>query len=200
MQWAIWAAAAALLATSAGAARGGEFLVGAYAHDVTFIGDAIGVGAAGREDGVDLHLGVRSDRIEAFEIIGRPQAHAFVSINSEGTSNFVAAGLSWPIDVTDRAYVRPGLGLAYTDGKVDLPRFNEPGLPPAEIARRLKLYNTRIDFGSHVLFQPEIAIGFRLSERVSAELSWVHISNGNILGSGKNQGMDDAGVRLIYAF
>ena len=167
---------------------------------MTFIGEAIGVGAAGREDGVDLHLGLRSDRIETFDAIGRPQAHAFVSINSEGTSNFVAAGLSWPIDITDSIYVRPGLGLAYTDGKVGLPAVNEPGIPPAEIARRLELYNTRIDFGSHVLFEPEIAIGVRLSDRLSAELSWVHISNGNILGSGKNQGMDDAGVRLIYAF
>jgi hypothetical protein len=167
---------------------------------VTFIGETIGVGAAGREDGVDLHLGVRSDRIEVFEMIGRPQAHAFISINSEGTSNFVAAGLSWPIDVTDRVYVRPGLGLAYTDGKVDLPAVNEPGIPPAEITRRLELYNTRIDFGSHLLFQPEVAVGLRLTERLSAELSWVHISNGAILGSGKNQGMDDAGVRLIYAF
>ncbi|MCC7267641.1 MAG: acyloxyacyl hydrolase [Caulobacteraceae bacterium] len=178
----------------------GEVLVGAYAHDVTFIGDAIGVGAAGREGGADLHLGLRSDRIEALEAIGRPQAHAFVSINSEGTSNFAAVGLSWPIDITRTVYVRPGIGMAYTDGKAGLPPVNAPGLPPAEIARRLELYNTRIDFGSHLLFQPEIAIGLRLSERVSAELSWVHISNGNILGSGKNQGMDDAGVRLIYAF
>ena len=199
MRWGTLVVAAALT-LCAGGARAGEFLVGAYAHDVTFIGETIGVGAAGREDGVDLHLGVRSDRIEAFGMIGRPQAHAFVSINSERTSNFAAAGFSWPIDLTDKVYVRPGLGLAYTDGKVDLPAVNEPGLPPAEIARRLELYNTRIDFGSRVLFQPEIALGFRLSARLSAELSWVHISNGDILGSGKNQGMDDAGVRLIYAF
>src|SRR5947209_17408768 len=103
------AAVVAGLASQAGAA---ELLVGAYAHDVAFIGGAIGSGAADREKGADIELGVRSDRIEGWTWLARPQAHAFVSLNTENTSNFVAAGLSWPISVTDRLYVRPGLGLA----------------------------------------------------------------------------------------
>lgn len=179
-------------------ANAAEILVGAFAHDVTFIGNAIGVGAAGREQGTDLHIGIRSDPIEALRLIGRPQAHGFVSVNSDGTSNFVAAGLSWPVDLPGRFYVRPGLGLAYTDGKVDLPPVNAPGLAPSEIQRRLKLYNSRIDFGSHLLFQPELSVGIVLSPRWSAELSYVHLSNGQVFARGKNQGLDDAGLRLIY--
>ena len=198
MMRAVAAAGAALALGWAGSAQGAELLFGVYGHDVTFIGEAIGSGAAGREGGVDIHLGVRSDRIE--QIFGGPQAHAFVSINSEDTSNFVAAGLSWPIGLTERLYVRPGLGLAYTDGEAGLPPVNEPGLPPEEVARRLELYNTRIDFGSQVLFQPELSLGYRFTERFAAELSWVHISNAQIFHQGKNQGLDDAGVRLIYSF
>ncbi len=179
-------------------ASAAELLVGAFAHDVTFIGDAIGVGAAGREGGTDLQFGLRSDRIDSLRLIGRPQAHGLVSINSDRTSNFVAAGLSWPVDMPAGFYVRPGLGLAYTDGEVGLPPVNAPGLTPPEIQRRLKLYHSRIDFGSHLLFQPELSVGRVLSPRWSAELSYVHLSNGQVFAHGKNQGLDDAGLRLIY--
>lgn len=184
-----------LFATPAGAA---ELMAGLYAHDVTFIGDTIGVGAAGREGGTDLQLGVRSNPLEALSLIGRPQAYALLSLNSENTSDFVSAGLSWPVALGSRLYVRPGLGLAYTNGEVGLPAVNAPGLAPAEVQRRLTLYNTRIDFGSHLLFQPELALGFKLSPRWAAELSYVHLSNGQVFAHGKNQGLDDAGLRLIY--
>ncbi len=194
----IWVAALSLTVAPLSNARAAELLVGLFAHDVTFIGDAIGVGAAGREGGTDLQIGIRSDRIDALGLIGRPQAHGLVSINSQGTSNFVAAGLSWPIPLPGQLYVRPGLGLAYTDGEAGLPAVNAPGLQPPEIQRRLKLYNSRIDFGSHLLFQPELSIGRVLSPRWSVELSYVHLSNGQIFAQGKNQGLDDAGLRLIY--
>lgn len=195
----IWAAAALSLSLAPfSTARAGEILVGVFAHDVTFIGDVIGVGSAGREGGEDLQIGLRSGRIDALSLIGRPQVHGLLSINSDGTSNFVAAGLSWPISLPGQFYVRPGLGLAYTDGEAGLPAVNAPGLTPPEIQRRLKLYRSRIDFGSHLLFQPELSIGRVLTRRWSAELTYVHLSNGQVFARGKNQGLDDAGLRLIY--
>lgn len=195
-----WAAAAAVAVLGfAGPAGAAELMLGAYAHDAAFIGGVLGTGSADRETGADIEVGVRSDRIGALWWLGKPQAHAFVSVNTDGTSNFVAAGLSWPIRINDTFYVRPGLGLAYTDGEAGLPPVNAPGLTPAEVQRRLALYQTRIDFGSKMLFEPEIAIGAHLGGRWSAELSWVHISNGEVFHHGKNQGLDDAGVRVIYA-
>ncbi len=196
-------AVAALAATmlAASSVQATEVFGGVYAHDVTFLGDAFGVGAAGREDGADIMLGLRSDRIQGLSFIGKPQAHVMGSVNTDGTSHFVAAGLSWPITIKGPFYFRPGIGMAYTTGKSGLPPANAPNLSPAEAARRLNLYNTRIDFGSKVLFEPELALGLRLSEKTSIEASWVHLSNGRILGnSKKNPGMDDAGVRLAWKF
>ncbi|MFC3067648.1 acyloxyacyl hydrolase [Phenylobacterium soli] len=184
------------LGRPAGAA---ELILGAYGHDVSFIGKVVGSGSANREGGADIELGVRSDRIEALHVIGAPQAHALLSLNTNNTSNFVAAGLSWPMRLTDRFYFRPGLGLAYTDGEAGLPPVNAPGLTPQEVQRRLHLYRTRIDFGSQVLFEPELNLGMKLGGPWSAELSWVHISNGQVFHHGKNQGLDDAGLRVIYA-
>ncbi|WP_426030413.1 acyloxyacyl hydrolase [Caulobacter sp. DWP3-1-3b2] len=194
--------AACIAMAVAGPALAGEAFVGVYKHDVTFLGEAVGLGAAGREDGVDVHLGYRTNRIESLRWLGKPQVHAFVSINSENTSNFVATGFDWPIELGAPGgfYLRPGFGLAYTDGAAGLPPVNQPGISQAEIDRRLVLYNTRIDFGSKVLFEPELALGYRFNDRVSAELSYTHLSNGQIFHQGKNQGLDDVGVRLVYAF
>lgn len=190
------AGAASLVLGSA--AWAGEWTTGVYIHDAAFVGESLGVGAAGREGGADLQLGMRTSRLAG--IWGRPQAHVIASFNSRGTSNFLAAGASWPVDLTAGFYLRPGLGLALTDGKAGLPAVNAPGLTPAETARRLRLYNTRIDFGSKLLFQPELALGYRLNEQWAAEVSWVHLSNGQILHKGKNQGLDDLGLRVSRAF
>lgn len=202
MKKALFAAAAACVVLAAAPALAGEAFVGVYKHDVTFIGEAVGLGAAGREDGVDVHLGYRTDRIESLRWLGKPQVHAMVSINSENTSNFVAAGFNWRIELGQPGgfYLRPGLGLAYTDGETGLPPANAPGLTDEERARRTELYYTRIDFGSHVLFEPELALGYDLNDSWSAELSYTHLSNGQIFHQGKNQGLDDVGVRLVYKF
>jgi hypothetical protein len=197
-----FAAVAAAMAAMGSQARATEVFVGAYAHDVTFIGNTIGVGAAGRESGADLMLGVRSERIQSLGWLFKPQAHLFGLLNSDGTSDFVAAGLSWPIKISGPFYFRPGIGMGITSGKTDLPPTNVPGLSQAEFQRRLHLYETRIDFGSKVLFEPELGFGVHLNDRLSAEVNWVHFSNGDILngGKGKNQGIDDAGARLIWRF
>lgn len=195
------AAATALAGIAAPhSARAYDAFVGVYAHDVTFVGDLVGLGAAGREEGADIHVGVRSSRIDALSLIGRPQAHLFGSINTHNTSNFVAAGLDWHIGIVGGLYLRPGIGLAYTDGITLLPPANAPGLSQAEIKRRTDLYYSRIQFGSHVLFEPELALGYDLNDQWAVEASYTHLSNGQIFHKGKNQGLDDAGVRLVWKF
>jgi hypothetical protein len=190
------AAVAALTTTPVHA---GEVFGGLFAHDVTFIGDTIGVGAAGVEDGVDLHLGYRTGKIEAMRLIGRPAVYGFVSVNSENTSNYGGVGLGWTVPLGSRFYLQPGVGIVYTDGEDELPDFREPGISPAEAQRRAALRAERIEFGSKLLFEPELAIGYRLTERVAAELAYVHISNGRIIGdSDQNDGMDTVGVRITY--
>ena len=202
MKTALFAVVAAATLGLTAPAMAQEVYGGLYKHDVTFIGEAVGLGAAGREDGVDVHLGYRTDRIESLTWLGKPQVHAFVSINSENTSNFAAVGFNWKIELGGDGgfYLRPGLGLAYTDGEAGLPPANAPNLTPEERARRTNLYYTRIDFGSQVLFEPELALGYQFNDSWSAELSYTHLSNGQIFAQGKNQGLDDVGVRLVYAF
>ena len=90
--------------------------------------------------------------------------------------------------------------MAYTTGEADVGNSNEPGISAFESERRAHIAATRIDFGSQVLFEPELAFGYRFNDQLSAELSYVHLSNGQILHQGKNQGLDDVGLRVNYRF
>ena len=186
-------ALAAGLGLSAAAAQAGEVWIGGYAH---------GVGTKQAEGGFDTQIGVRSGRIDGLWFIGKPSVHALFSVNSEVRTDFGAVGFNWPLafGAGKRWYIRPGIGLAYTNGEADIGNAYEPGITAAERDRRIRLTATRIDFGSNVLFEPELALGYRFNDRVAVEASYVHLSNGQILHQGKNQGLDDVGVRLNYRF
>ena len=167
--------AALALAAAAAPAQGQELFGGIYVHDVD-----TGLTKSGIEEGVDVELGWRGDRIGALRAIGRPSPQAFVSLNSAGNTHFASAGISWKIGRT--VYLRPGIGLAVHTG----PGQVVPG-------------DDRIDFGSRILFAPEIGLGVRLGERLSAEASWVHLSHAQLF-SPQNPGIDTIGVRFNYRF
>ncbi len=170
----ILAALPAALAAPA-AAQAGEVFGGVYVHDVdTFLTKG------GYEDGADLQIGWRGDRIAGLGAIGGPSPYAFVSVNSAGDTNYAAAGLSRKIG--GPLYLRPGVGIAIHDGP----------------DRRVR-NGRRVDFGSRVLFEPELAVGYALNEQVSLEASWVHLSHAQLF-SRQNAGMDNFGLRLNYRF
>ena len=70
--------------------------------------------------------------------------------------------------------------------------YAQRGVPP------LGLVIGKIDFGSRVLFEPELGIGAQLSDRLSVEASWVHMSHGQLAGK-ENPGIDNLGARLNVA-
>ncbi len=170
---------AAALAGSALAAPAyaGEVFAGAYVHEVE-TPFTLETG----EGGYDVALGYRFDRIEALSVIGRPAPYVIGSLNVEGDTSFVAAGLSWTIG-KGPVYVRPGIGLAIHDGPKS--SFGEDG--------------ARYDLGSRVVFEPEIAIGARLSDRVSVEASWMHLSHARLFNGSQNPGIDMFGARVNLA-
>ena len=189
------AAALALAAAlgAAPAASASEVWIGGYGH---------GLGTKQREGGFDTQIGIRSDRIDSLWWLGKPSIHLLGSVNSEVRTDFVAVGVNYPLHIfpDKRFFIRPGIGIAYTNGEADIGNAFEPGLSAAEKARRIQVTATRIDFGSHAVFEPEFALGYHFNDRLSAEISYVHLSNGQILHSGKNQGLDDVGARLTYRF
>jgi hypothetical protein len=53
----------------------------------------------------------------------------------------------------------------------------------------------KIAFGSRILFEPELAIGTQVGDRLAVEASWVHMSHAQVFGR-ENPGIDSFGIRL----
>jgi hypothetical protein len=121
-------------------------------------------------------------------------------VNTRGGTDYAAAGFSWRFNFGgDRFYFEPGIGAAIHNGEVNLPSPNDPGLTPAEQAKRLHDWQTKLDLGSRVLFEPEWSLGWRATDRFSLELSWIHMSHAQLAGP-QNPGLGDFGVRAVYRY
>lgn len=165
-------AAIAAAALGASPASATEVFGGVYVHDVD-----TPLTLSGIEAGADAMVGLRGGRIAGTPL----QPYGFFAVNSAGKTSYGAVGLSAKFG--DRFYFRPGLGLAVHTGSTK--NFSDPD-------------NGKIDFGSRTLFEPEVAVGAGLNDRLSIEASWVHMSHGTLL-SRQNPGIDNFGVRLNLA-
>ncbi|HEX8193759.1 MAG TPA: acyloxyacyl hydrolase [Allosphingosinicella sp.] len=151
----------------------GEVFVGVYAHDID-----TPLNLRGYNEGVDVQLGWRGARLRGLSAIGAPSPYVFGALNTAGDVHYAAAGISWKIG--RKVYVRPGIGLAVHSA----PSFER---------------NPERSLGSRIVFEPELAVGVQLTDRVSVEASLVHLSHATLF-DGHNPGMDNAGIRLNYRF
>ena len=184
-----------ILAAVAGPTVAGEALLGVYSHDIS---DSVSLG--GFEKGPQIVAGVRTASLDELAFAFKPRVHLIVGVNTRGGTNYAAAGLSWRFNfANDRFYLQPGIGAAVHTGKVDLPSPEEPGLTLAERQRRLLDWQTKLDLGSRVLFEPELSLGWKATDRFSVELSWIHLSHGQLAGT-QNPGLGDFGIRAVYRY
>ena len=169
---ALAAAALALPAT----ASAQEVFGGVYAHgvDTPFTLETTESGS------VNIAAGVRFGGIKALSFIGSPEPYVVGSLNTSGETSFAGVGVAWTIG-KGPVYVRPGIGIVVHDG----PEF-----------RVNQATGFRTDLGSRVLFEPEIGVGYRVSERASLEAHWMHISQGQIFDGDQNPGIDMIGMRV----
>jgi hypothetical protein len=98
-----------------------------------------------------------------------------------GGTHFAAAGLSWRIG-HGPVFLRPSAGLAINSGAI--PVYDNVG--------------RRLDLGSRITFEPELAIGYRIGRRAAIEAVLVHLSHAQLF-SRQNPGMDSLGLRFIYS-
>jgi hypothetical protein len=150
-------------------AAAGELFGGLYIHDVD-----TPLTLSGVEGGADVQLGWRGGRIGRTPL----QPYIFGALNTAGETNYAAAGVSARFG--RHIYVRPGLGIAVHTGSAR--NVEDPT-------------NGKVDFGSRILFEAELGIGADITDRLSIEGSWLHLSHAQLFGR-QNPGMDNIGIRL----
>ena len=170
------AAGAALVALAACApAHAGDILVGVLAHNAD-----LGITVHPAEGGADVQLGYRTLQIPWLHW-GDFRAHVIGEANLSGGVDFAAAGLSYRVHILRDFYIAPGIGGAVQDGDT----------------HQFQLRPDRLSLGSRLLFEPELTAGWHVTDRLSVEAIYDHLSHGQLAGA-QNPGVDNVGVRLAW--
>jgi len=153
----------------------------------------------GQEDGVNLQgeLLFHTPRFLRWKYFFSPEPYILGSVNTSGDTNFGGFGLSWDWQLGRKQQweFESSFGYIVHDGTIDIPF---PGV--AGNAENAEVNENSILFGSRDLFRTTFAFNRHLDERWGVSLVYEHLSHGQILGSGRNQGSDSLGGRIYYRF
>lgn len=184
------AAFGAALMLAPGAEAGvDEVHVGVMAHNIC----VINCDNANKEDGPNVEFQVSFDSPSFLNWAFSPQPYLMASVNTSGNTSFAGAGLEWRWNFADKWALEPGFGLAVHDGATDNPYAN--GTPEAEA-----FSNENVLLGGEVLFRTSLGLTYDFRGPWEAQLFYEHLSHGQILESGRNQGLDEFGIRFGYRF
>ncbi|WP_084536347.1 acyloxyacyl hydrolase [Azospirillum halopraeferens] len=206
---AVAAAAFPVAAAKADSARahglpGWELRLGASAHDIEHDHDG--------SETLDLTLEVLTAPIPIWEfetkllhVLANPRGMIGGSLNTEGHTNYVYAGLAWTYPFESGFYITPSFGLALHDG--NLKRESRPctaaemsaGCGSREPYGAVYTNTHEEALGTSWLFREAIEIGYAFDNRFTVGVYYAHMSNANI-GNEGNGGMNIAGARLGYLF
>ncbi|MGX6646974.1 acyloxyacyl hydrolase [Maricaulaceae bacterium MS644] len=146
------------------------------------------------EDGPQIGLEALFKSPDFLAPIGAPRPYVYASISTQGYTNLVATGLNWTGRFSDRWSIEGAFGISYNDGVDDI-----VDLPPDDPVR-IETARTRALLGSDWLFHSRLGLDYALTETWAVGAYYEHFSHGQILASGRNQALDEFGVRLGYRF
>ncbi len=171
-----------------------EVRAGVLAHNISV---GINPGNENQESGVNIEAEIvfGSPLPTGWTWTGRPRPYLVGSVNTAGDTSFGGFGLLWNFDFgrDDKWSFEPGIGYIVHNGAIDLPF-------PAGDPRATEFDENNILFGSRDLFRTSIALNRHLGERWGVQVIYEHLSHGQIIGQGRNQGNDSVGGRVYYRF
>lgn len=190
MKFKLLAGAAATIAFGAGAAEAGvsEVHLGVMAHNIQVIDGK----NANKEDGPSIEAQLTFDSPHILHWMGAPRPYVVGSLNTQGDTSFGGFGLEWRWRFAEGWQLNPGLGYVIHDGELENPY--PPGPQSTAFA------DQHVLLGSRDLFRTSLGVTREFTEHWSGQLFFSHLSHGQILGHGRNQGLDQLGVRIGYRF
>ena len=199
-----------------------ELRVGATEHDVSILG----LGATkGKENSGALNAEIVLPQNPFLTRITprflrntfRPQPWVGGTLNLGGKTSYGGAGVLYRGYAGERIYGEWATGLVVHDGVLE----NEPsaflqGLQDGTITgpftdeqvRQAQIdlqdlqfrQGRNIEFGGRVLFRNAFSVGYRVNRSLAVEGFVEHLSHGNIIASGSNEGLDSWGLRTAVRF
>jgi hypothetical protein len=169
-----------------------EFRFGVMAHNTCL--SVLTCDNAHKESGVNLagEVVFASPALLRWALAPRP--YVMASVNISGDTSYAGGGLAWSWRFAEGWALEPGLGYVVHSGE-DLDNPYPPGDPS-----RGPFQETKLLLGSRDVFRLSLVLDRDLTESWGVQLAAEHLSHGQILGDGRNQGVDELGVRLRYRF
>ncbi|PHS40868.1 MAG: hypothetical protein COA91_03300 [Robiginitomaculum sp.] len=179
-------------------AQADEIRLGVMVHDAKFFDGLLG-GRKGKEQSISVTGEYIFNSPDWLSWAYSPKPFVGGSLNLGGKTSFGGAGLLWRHDFQNRYYADLGFGLVTHDGAVRTP---DPLLStdPVEVSERRRRKFTEIEFGGRVLFRTGLTFGYRFNEKWAGEITYEHLSHGQILGGPENEGLNNAGFRIARRF
>ncbi len=146
------------------------------------------------KEGSNLEIELISSSPDFLNLIGSPRPYAMVSLNTTNDGvNFAGVGIIWRLEFADGWAFEPGFGYIVHDGELDNPFPNDTP-EAAAFSREHQL------LGSRDLFRTTFALEREFGPRFAGQIYWEHMSHGEVLDAGRNQGLDYVGLRFLYRF
>lgn len=148
---------------------------------------------AGKEQGPNVELQANFGSPGFLSFVGSPQPYVVLTVNTSGDTSSGGVGLEWSFPVSENWSIEPGFGYVIHDGETNLPFAS--GTPEAAA-----FTENHVLLGSRDLFRTSLGVTRDFDGPWEAQVFFSHLSHGQILGNGRNQGMDQLGVRFGYRF
>ena len=188
-----------MVASFATTAQADEMRLGVMVHDAQFFEDLVFGGRHGKEQSISVTAEYLLDSPDWLSWAWSPMPYVGGSYNLGGKTSHGGAGLLWRYDFQNRYYTDLGFGLVAHDGAVRTP---DPltGVDVVEVSEFRRRKFTEIEFGSRILFRTQIAMGYRFNENWAGEITFEHLSHGQVLGGPENEGSNNVGFRVAKRF
>jgi lipid A 3-O-deacylase len=183
------AAAAAVLVAPAAVAQVDSVRLGVMKHNIC----VIDCKNADKESGVNIsgELRFASPHFLAWAL--SPHPYLMASVNTDGNTSYAGFGLEWDFALGGGWHVEPGVGYVLHDGAANNPF-------PSGTQAAVDYSAEHVLFGSEDLFRTSLALTYDIGESLAVQGIYEHLSHGQILGNGRNQGLDEIGMRLVWRF
>jgi len=146
---------------------------------------------ADKESGVNIAGELRFKSPDFLGWAGSPHPYLMASVNTDGNTSYGGGGLEWDFEFVPGWRLEPGFGYVIHDGELNNPFAN--GTPEAAA-----YFEEHVLLGSRDLFRTSLALTWDVSPDFAVQGIYEHLSHGQILGEGRNQGMDEIGFRAVW--
>jgi lipid A 3-O-deacylase len=184
---AVCGAASGALLTPAASAQIESIRLGVMEHNIC-VTDCKN---ADKETGVNINGEIRFASPGFLEFIWSPRPYVMASVNTDGNTSFGGFGLQYDFPLGEAWRFEGGLGYVIHDGTANNPF-------PSGTQQAVDYSATHVLLGSEDLFRTSLGLTWKFSDAWGVQVLYEHLSHGQILGTGRNQGLDEIGVRAVW--